>query len=72
MRRTLLVLVAAFLLVLALAAPAMAVDTGAGGAGREFGQHHAMHAQMMGGFSGQENPGVMHRGFSGWAEHTEP
>jgi hypothetical protein len=58
--------------VLALAAPALAVDTGAGGAGRDFGQHHAMHAQEMGGFTGQENPGVMHQGFAGWAEHMEP
>ncbi len=72
MRRTLLTLVAAALLVLALAAPALAVDTGAGGAGLEFGQHHATHAQEMGGFSGTENPGVMHQGFAGWAGHVEP
>ena len=24
------------------------------------------HAQEMGGFTGTENPGVMHKGFSGW------
>lgn len=72
MHRTLLMLVAAFLLALALSAPALAVDTGAGGAGRDFGQHHAAHAQEMGGFTGEMNPGVMHQGFSGWAEHMEP
>jgi len=49
---------------LVMAAPAFA--TGAGGAGRDFGQHHAAHAQEMGGFTGTENPGVMHKGFSGW------
>lgn len=51
-------------LAFALAAPAFA--TGAGGAGREFGQHHASHAREMGGFTGTMNPGVMHKGFSGW------
>lgn len=51
-------------LALAVAAPAFA--TGANGEGRTFGQHHATHAQEMGGFTGTENPGVMHRGFSGW------
>ncbi|HET6351740.1 MAG TPA: hypothetical protein VFG89_06410 [Coriobacteriia bacterium] len=50
---------------LALTAPALAA-TGANGAGQEFGQHHATHAQEMGGFTGSENPGVMHQGFSGW------
>jgi hypothetical protein len=72
MRKRLLVLVAAFALALVLAAPALAVDTGAGGAGAGFGQHHATHAQEMGGFTGEMNPGVMHQGFSGWAEHMEP
>ena len=57
--------VAALTLLLVLAAPALAA-TGAGGAGRAYGQHHAMMAQEMGGFSGDHNPGVMHRGFSGW------
>ena len=52
------------MLALAVAAPAFA--TGAGGAGKAFGQHHATHAQEMGGFTAAENPGVMHRGFSGW------
>jgi len=51
------------MLALAVAAPAFA--TGAGGAGKAFGQHHATHAQEMGGFTAAENPG-MHRGFSGW------
>ncbi len=54
----------AFVLVLALAVPAFA--TGANGAGQAYGQHHAAMAQAMGGFSGTMNPGVMHRGFSGW------
>lgn len=51
-------------LMLSLAAPAFAVN-GSGGAGREFGAHHAEHARTMGGFTGDENPG-MHRGFAGW------
>lgn len=55
---------AAVVVVLALASPAFA--TGAGGAGQEFGQHHAGHAQESGGFTGTMNPGVMHLGFSGW------
>lgn len=53
---------------LSVAAPAFA--TGAGGAGRDFGQHHAAHAQDrtdgQGGFTGAMNPGGEHRGFSGW------
>jgi hypothetical protein len=64
--RRLSIIVATLALTLALAAPAFAA-TGAGGAGRDFGQyHHAAHAQEMGGFTGDMNPGVMHRGFSGW------
>lgn len=59
------VLVTATVLVLAFAAPAFA--TGADGAGRSFGLHHATHAREMGGFTGEMNPGVMHRGFSGWS-----
>jgi hypothetical protein len=47
------------------AVPAFAVN-GSGGAGRDYGQHHAAHAQEMGGFTGTMNPGVMHQGFSGW------
>jgi hypothetical protein len=52
-------------LALSVAAPAFAA-TGAAGAGRAYGQHHAAHAQEMGGFTGTMNPGVMHQGFSGW------
>jgi len=62
--KTLAVFALAAVLALALAAPAFAV-TGADGAGAAFGQHHATHAQEMGGFTGAENPG-MHRGFAGW------
>ncbi len=51
----------AMVLALVVAAPAFAT-----GAGKDFGQHHATHAQEMGGFTGAENPGVMHKGFSGW------
>lgn len=58
------VFVLATALSLAVAVPAFA--TGVGGSGRDFGQHHATHAQEMGGFTGAENPGVMHKGFSGW------
>ena len=65
MKNTFAVVALAAVLMLALAAPAFA-GTGAGGAGREFGQHHATHAQEMGGFTGTDNPGVMHKGFSGW------
>lgn len=60
------------LLVLALAAPAFAATTGADGAGRDYGLHHAAHARQMGGFSGEMNPGVHHRGFSGWMGHMGP
>jgi hypothetical protein len=55
----------AAVLALVVASPAFAA-TGAGGAGRDFGEHHATHAQEIGGFTGTENPGVMHKGFSGW------
>ena len=63
--RRLFTLVAVLALTLAIAAPALA-GTGAGGAGSDFGQHHATHAQEMGGFTGDMNPGAMHQGFSGW------
>lgn len=53
-------------LVLSLAAPAFAA-TGADGAGQAYGQHHAAMAQDMGGFTGTDNPGVHHQGFSGWS-----
>jgi hypothetical protein len=58
------VFVLAVALSLAVASPAFA--TGADGAGRDFGQHHAAHAREMGGFTGTMNPGAMHKGFSGW------
>jgi len=63
MSRAILCVVAA-VLVLSLAVPAFATD-GSGGAGLDFGQHHATHAQDNGGFTGAENPGN-HRGFAGW------
>lgn len=52
-------------LALSFAAPAFAVS-GAGGAGAGFGTHHAEHAVLDDGFTGSENPGVTHEGFSGW------
>lgn len=60
--RGLFTLIVVLALTLVLAAPALA---GAGGAGRDYGQHIAAHAQEMGGFTGNMNPGVMHQGFSG-------
>jgi hypothetical protein len=57
----------AFVLALAVAAPAFA--SAVGHTGHDYGQHHADHARMKGGFSGAMNPGVVHRGFSGWHEH---
>ncbi|PKQ20483.1 MAG: hypothetical protein CVT66_04930 [Actinobacteria bacterium HGW-Actinobacteria-6] len=64
MRKTLVTFALALTLALSVAAPALAA-TGAGGAGLDFGVHHSTHAQDMGGFSAEMNPG-MHRGFSGW------
>lgn len=58
------VVTATVALVMLMASPALALP-GSDGAGRAFGMHHAEHAQEMGGFSGEMNPG-MHRGFSGW------
>lgn len=63
--RMILISALVLVLVLAVAVPAFAVS-GADGAGRDFGTHHATHARDMGGFDGEMNPGVMHRGFSGW------
>lgn len=37
--------------------------------GRNYGQHVAHCAQLMGGFNGTMNPG-MHQGFSGWSGMT--
>lgn len=62
--KSLIVVALAAVMVLALAAPALA--TGADKAGFEYGKHHAAHARDMGGFTATMNPGVMHRGFSGW------
>lgn len=56
----------ALVLVVALAAPAFAADT-ADLTGRDFGEHHSLHAQTMG-FDGDHDPGVHHEGFPGWAE----
>jgi hypothetical protein len=50
---------------LLIPAAALAVD-GSGGAGQDYGLHHAGMAQDMGGFTGDMNPGVHHEGFSGW------
>ncbi len=38
------------------------------GPGREFGQHVVACNDQ---FSGEHNPGVHHRGFSGWQMHDE-
>lgn len=62
--KKIVMLVATVVLALAAASPAFAADTTAG---RDYGLHHATHAQEMTGFTGTENPGVMHQGFSGWA-----
>jgi hypothetical protein len=50
--------------VVAIAGPASAEP----GPGRDYAQHVVEHH---GQFSGTHNPGVMHRGFSGWQEHVE-
>jgi hypothetical protein len=63
--KQLIALAATLALALFVAAPAGAA-TGAEGAGKDFGLHHAGHAQEMGGFTGEMNPGLMHEGFSGW------
>lgn len=65
MRKTMLTALLALALVLAMAVPAFAVN-GSGGAGMEYGLHHAEHAIAEGGFTGTHNPGVLHKGFSGW------
>lgn len=64
MKRMTLAVALAVVLVLVVASPAFAVS-GADGQGRLFGQIHAEHARM-GMLGGEMNPGVMHRGFSGW------
>ena len=61
MTRTLrLALAAGALLALLIGASPVAAGDGAA-----YGACVAHHATMMGGFSGDHNPG-MHRGFSGW------
>ena len=40
-------------------------DTSSAPTGREFGQHVAQCAHLIGGFTGSHNPG-MHQGFAGW------
>ncbi len=65
--RASLMIVLAFVIVAALAAPAFAVEMG-DLTGRDFGQHHSMHARANG-FDGDHNPGALHRGFAGWAGH---
>ena len=60
------VLAAAGLLLVPTAA--LAADA-SGGAGRDYGQHHAMMAQN-GELGADMNPGH-HRGFSGWMMHEE-
>ena len=59
-----------FVLVLAGAAPVVALA--ADHSGSAYGQHHAAHARARGGFTGTMNPGVVHRGYSGWHEHMGP
>lgn len=62
--KSIVVAALSLVIVFTLAVPAFA--TGADGAGYEYGQHHSAHARDMGGFTGTMNPGVHHRGFSGW------
>ncbi len=69
MRRVFATIVAVMVLALLVAAPVFAATpdaTGANGAGQAFGEHHAGMAQDMGGFTGTDNPGVHHQGFSDW------
>lgn len=43
---------------------------GSAGAGRQYGQHIAHHAQEHGGFSGDCNPGS-HQGFASFDQHHD-
>ena len=63
--RVIVILVLVVVLALAVAAPALAM-TGANGMGRAYGMDHSSEARANGGFTGTANPGVEHRGFSGW------
>lgn len=65
MRRSVLI-VTTLLLTLAFASPAFAHGENTG---RAFGEHVSMHALEHGGFTGTDNPGVHHQGFSNWWEH---
>jgi hypothetical protein len=60
-----LLIIGVFAMLLAVSGVA-AMDMHDFQSGRDYGQHVMMHAQEMG-FSGDHNPGVMHRGFSPWA-----
>lgn len=62
MARSLRIIIAAS----ALLASLLVASPVAAGTGAEYGAMVSMHAREEGGFSGSHNPGVMHRGFSGW------
>lgn len=66
MTRTLRLALAAGALLALLIGPGPAAAAGDGAA---YGAMISEHARMHGGFSGDHNPGVMHRGFSGWQGH---
>ena len=61
-RRIRLALAAGALLAVLVAAGPVS----AAGGGADFGACVAHHAKAEGGFSGEHNPGGMHRGFAGW------
>lgn len=69
MKRMLLALLLVASLMVATAAPALADPGGVPNENAEYGQHVRHHAQEMGGFTGEMNPGVHHQGKSGWEEH---
>lgn len=60
MKRTMVGLALSLTMVLSLASPALAAT------GEEYGKHHSDHAVAEQGFTGDHNPGGMHKGFSGW------
>lgn len=60
MKKSIMALALSAVMILALAAPAFAAT------GAEYGEHHSGHAIEQGGFTASHNPGVMHKGFSGW------
>lgn len=66
MKRALRLMIAGstLLATLLVASPVAATGTGA-----DYGAMVSEHARLHGGFSGDHNPGVMHRGFSGWSGH---